>query len=107
VVEAANLPTTPEADSIFEAMGTIVLPDLLVNAGGVIASYFEWSQNLQQARWTEGRVSKGLNRHLVQACRAVVSRAHREQTTLRRAAYAIAIERVARAEALRGIGSNS
>ena len=107
VVEAANLPTTPEADSIFEAMGIIVLPDLLVNAGGVIASYFEWSQNLQQARWTEGRVSKGLNRHLVQACRAVVSRAQREQTTLRRAAYAIAIERVARAEALRGIGSNS
>jgi glutamate dehydrogenase (NAD(P)+) len=107
VVEAANLPTTPEADEILDAMGIIVLPDLLVNAGGVIASYFEWSQNLQQARWTEGRVSKGLNRHMVHACRAVASRAQDERTTLRRAAYAIAIERVARAEALRGIGSSS
>ena len=107
VVEAANLPTTPEADTIFEAMGIVLLPDLLVNAGGVIASYFEWSQNLQQARWTESRVGKGLNDHLVRACRAVVSRAQREGATLRRAAYAIAIERVARAEALRGIGRNS
>ena len=106
VLEAANLPTTPEADEILEAMGVVVLPDLLVNAGGVIASYFEWSQNLQQTRWTEDRVSEELDRYLRQAYGAVAKRAEHEGIPLRRAAYGIAVERVARTEALRGIAGS-
>jgi glutamate dehydrogenase (NAD(P)+) len=102
VVEAANLPTTPEADKILEDKGITVLPDLLVNAGGVIASYFEWTQNLQQIPWTEDRVSRELSCYLRRAYRDVAGRAGREGTTLRRAAYRVALDRVARAEELRG-----
>ena len=104
VCEAANLPTTPAADKTLADKGITVLPDLLVNAGGVIASYFEWTQNLQQIPWSEDRVTRELNRYLGRAYRDVAARARREGTTLRRAAYAIAIDRVARAEELRGTG---
>ena len=106
IVEAANLPTTPEADAILQDQGITVLPDLLVNAGGVIASYFEWSQNLQQTAWSEDRVSRELDRYLARAYRDVAARAKREGTSLRRAAYAIAIDRVIHAEKLRGTGSS-
>jgi glutamate dehydrogenase (NAD(P)+) len=107
IVEGANLPTTPEADEILETKGVTVLPDLLVNAGGVIASYFEWTQSLQQIPWTEDRVSRELEGHLGRAYRDVAARATRENTSLRRAAYAIAVDRVARAEALRGTGNST
>jgi glutamate dehydrogenase (NAD(P)+) len=106
VVEAANLPTTPRADEILQEKGVTVLPDLLVNAGGVIASYFEWTQNLQQVPWTRDRVSLELDRYLTRAYRDVAARAASDGTSLRRAAYAIAIERVARAEELRGGAKN-
>lgn len=80
-----------------------MLLDILTNAGGIVVSFFEWTQNLQQVSWDEEKVNAELYRYLRQAYRDVVHRAAREKVTLRQAAYEIAIERVTRAEALRGI----
>ena len=102
VAEGANLPTTPEADEILNRRGIVMLPDVLANAGGVTVSYFEWTQNLQQHYWEESRVNEEMEKILVKAFRAVVDRARTEKITLRTAAYSIAVERVARAEKLRG-----
>jgi glutamate dehydrogenase (NAD(P)+) len=102
VAEAANLPTTPEADEILGARGITVLPDILVNAGGVVVSYFEWVQNLQQATWSEEAVNKELGSYLARAYHDVADSANREELPMRRAAYQLAIERVLRAETLRG-----
>lgn len=101
VVEGANLPTTPSADAILERRGVTVVPDILANAGGVTCSYFEWAQNLQQVTWTEEQVNSELERILVRAYRETVEWAKRERTSLRVAAYCIAVERVARVEKLR------
>lgn len=103
VAEAANLPTTPEADAILHKRGITVLPDILVNAGGVVASYFEWTQNLQQVQWEERKVNSELRRYLGLAYQNVAQVAKTERTSMRTAAYVIALDRVARAEALRGV----
>ncbi len=102
VVEGANLPTTPAADAIFEKRGITVVPDILANAGGVTCSYFEWAQNLQQIFWDEEYVNKELEKYMVRAYQSVAERAKKEKMSLRTAAYCIAVERVARAETLRG-----
>lgn len=102
VAEAANLPTTPEADEMLGKRGIIILPDVLTNAGGVTVSYFEWTQNLQQLFWDEARVNAEMERILVSAFRNVVDRGRSDKSSFRAAAYCIAIERVARAERLRG-----
>jgi glutamate dehydrogenase (NAD(P)+) len=103
IAEAANLPTTPEADEIFAKRGIAVLPDILTNVGGVIVSYFEWAQNLQQTFWTEQKVNEGLYRCIEAAYRDVASLATKEKIAFKRAAYQRAVERVARAERLRGL----
>ena len=103
IAEAANLPTTPEADEIFATRGITVLPDILTNVGGVIVSYFEWAQNLQQTFWTEQKVNEELYRYIEAAYREVASLAATEKIAFKRAAYQIAVERVARAERLRGL----
>ena len=102
VVEGANLPTTPAADAAFEKRGITVVPDILANAGGVTCSYFEWAQNLQQIFWDEEYVNKELEKYMVRAYQNVAERAKKEKMSLRTAAYSIAVERVARAEKLRG-----
>ena len=102
IVEGANAPTTFEADHIFERRGLHVVPDILANAGGVTVSYFEWVQNLQQFRWELSEVNERLERRMVQAFQAVKSKADQHQTTLRRGAFLLALDRVAEATRLRG-----
>ena len=102
VVEAANSPTTPIADKILDDRGIHVLPDFLVNAGGVIVSYFEWTQNLQQHPWTLESVNKGLRSKINAAYTEVRDIVREKDVPWRTAAYAVALERVAEAERLRG-----
>jgi glutamate dehydrogenase (NAD(P)+) len=103
VAEGANLPTTPQADEIFEERRIAVLPDILTNAGGVVVSYFEWAQNLQQMAWSIEKVEEELRRYLARAYHDVATLASVEGISMRRAAYLTAVGRVARAEALRGV----
>jgi len=102
VVEGANLPVTPGADRALNEMGVLVVPDILANAGGVIVSYFEWSQNFQQYTWEEADVNQRLEKMLMKAYADVTSRAKALGSTLREAAFVLAIDRVVKAEKLRG-----
>lgn len=102
IVEGANNPTTFEADEIFDEKGIVVIPDLMANAGGVVASYFEWVQNLQHFRWDEKEVNSKLGGILRKAYHEVAARAENEQLTLRTAAFETAIERVVEASRTRG-----
>lgn len=97
IAEAANSPTTVEADAIFNERGIPVLPDILVNAGGVTVSYFEWVQNIQQFYWDGERVQSELRRLLTNAYREVAQVSRERTLTLRAAAFVAAIDRVANA----------
>ncbi|MGB7554195.1 MAG: Glu/Leu/Phe/Val dehydrogenase [Candidatus Korobacteraceae bacterium] len=103
VVEAANSPTTPEADLMLGRKEVMVLPDILANAGGVTASYFEWVQNLQQLFWDEAEVNRRLEQVMVKTFHEVYDAARKYGCDYRAAAYIVAISRVAKAVVERGI----
>ena len=103
IVEAANGPTWPEADEVFDARGIPVVPDILANAGGVVVSYFEWVQNLQHFRWPLEQVRREEERRMVDAFARVYDMAQRKSVSLRTAAFMLAISRVGRARVLGGI----
>jgi glutamate dehydrogenase (NAD(P)+) len=103
VAEGANGPVTPEADQILDERGVLVLPDVLANAGGVVVSYFEWVQGLQEYFWKESEVNAKLN-DIVTRAFAETWREHEERDiSMRHAAYAIAVGRVAEATITRGL----
>ncbi len=103
VVEAANGPTLPEADPILERRGIVLVPDILANAGGVTASYFQWAQSRQGFPWEEGLVADRLRRIMESAFQAVWNRSNDLKVTLRRGAVAVALERLEEAIKFRGI----
>lgn len=103
IVEGANGPTTAEADKILEERGVFIAPDILANAGGVIASYFEWVQNRAGYSWDEQTVFTRLEKAMNQAIAKVSETAGKHRTGLRRAAYILAVERVAYSDRMRGI----
>lgn len=94
VLELANGPLTPEADSILRERGVVVLPDILANAGGVTVSYFEWYQNMNNEQWTKEMCLKKLEEKMQRATAQVVAMASKTNTTLREAAYLVALERL-------------
>jgi glutamate dehydrogenase (NAD(P)+) len=97
IVEAANAPTTPEADTILKSKDVLIVPDILANAGGVTVSYFEWAQNIQQFRWELDRVNAELEKSMRRAYASVREVAKEKGTDLRTAAFVLAIQRVGRA----------
>jgi glutamate dehydrogenase (NAD(P)+) len=103
IVEAANGPTTPEAQRVFDERGLTVVPDILANAGGVTVSYFEWVQSLQSYFWSEEEVNRNLAQVMSQAFYDVYGQAQRHGQNLRDAAMDLAVSRVAEAQVLRGI----
>jgi glutamate dehydrogenase (NAD(P)+) len=103
VVEGANGPTTMEADEIFADNGVLVVPDILANAGGVTASYFEWLQSRQQYLWSEDEVNAQLVRLMREAYVAVSTLARERKLSLRMAALFLAIGRVTEAKRRRGV----
>ena len=102
-MEAANGPTSIEADEILQKKGIVLVPDILANAGGVVVSYFEWVQNIQSVSWSEEHVNEQLKAIMDQAFKAVWDISKEKETTLRTGAYLIAVKRVVDAKNLRGI----
>ena len=105
LAEGANGPTTPEADKILDQRRgeVFVLPDILCNAGGVIVSYFEWVQGLQQLFWSESEVLSRLHSILDRTFDQVMARSDRDRVSHRTAALAIGVERVRDAKRTRGL----
>ncbi|HYL14685.1 MAG TPA: Glu/Leu/Phe/Val dehydrogenase [Terriglobales bacterium] len=103
VAEAANGPTTPDADAVLHERGIMVIPDILANAGGVTVSYFEWVQDLQELFWDEDDVNRRLERVMVKAFTDVHTMAKKYAADMRTGAYILAIDRVATATRVRGI----
>jgi glutamate dehydrogenase (NAD(P)+) len=103
VAEGANGPVTPAADEILDDRGVLILPDVLANAGGVVVSYFEWVQGLQEYFWKEEEVNERLNDIITRAFTETWDRHETDGITMREAAYAIAVGRVAEATTTRGL----
>ena len=97
IVEAANGPTTPEADEIFNKRGAVVIPDVYANAGGVTVSYFEWAQNIQQFKWDVERINSELYKIMTQSYDDIKKLVKSKNISMRTAAFVLGIGRVTRA----------
>lgn len=103
VLEGANGPTSVEAESIFNDRGIIAVPDIYANAGGVTVSYFEWTQNTQQLRWSEADVNARLEHHMIDAHKRLRATMDRYNVPMRRAAFVEAVEKVSNGTTVRGL----
>jgi glutamate dehydrogenase (NAD(P)+) len=103
IVEGANGPTTPEADKILQDSQITIVPDILANAGGVFVSYLEWVQDLERLQWKASEVKDRITQAMSESYDNVREMAENNRTTLREGAYAVALDRVAKAHQLRGL----
>jgi glutamate dehydrogenase/leucine dehydrogenase len=102
ILELANGPITPEADDIVQKNNKVVIPDILANAGGVTASYYEWTQNIQNLYWSEQEVNEKIETKMRQATQEVLEIHNKRHVTMREAAYELALHRLEEAMLLRG-----
>lgn len=103
IVEAANGPTTEEADAILEKRGITLIPDIFANSGGVIVSYFEWVQNIQELTWDRDQVNEMLEKLMTRSFKALLETVEEFHCTFRMAAYIVALRKLVYAEQLKGI----
>ena len=103
IVEAANGPTTEEADKILEERGITLIPDIFANSGGVIVSYFEWVQNIQELTWDREQVNAMLEKLMSKSFQSLLEVIQECHCTFRMAAYIVALRKLVTAEKMKGI----
>ncbi len=103
VIEGANGPTTTKGDAVLEKRGITLVPDIFANSGGVIVSYFEWVQNIQELAWDREQVTEMLERIMTRAFGEILEEAERSQCTLRIGAYILALRRLIKTEEMKGL----